>query len=113
MFRVLKRIIWNARPRPNGDNIDRLNYSVTSNILVLLIILISIKQYVGEPIQCWIPAETIPSWELYIERYCYIQNTYFVNETNLIMPSNEQKKRLELRYYQWVSVYGTKSKFRF
>lgn len=37
--------------------IDRCNYLVTNSILFLCAITVAAKQYVGEPLQCWVPAE--------------------------------------------------------
>jgi hypothetical protein len=63
-------------------------------------ILIMAKQYVGDPLQCWIPAEYTGAWERYIENYCFVENTYYINGT---MPDDKTVRRNnELRYYQWI-----------
>jgi hypothetical protein len=61
--------------------------------------LIMAKQYVGAPLQCWVPAEYKDQWEAYIESYCFIENTYYVNGS---IPEKDVRRQNELRYYQWV-----------
>uniref|UniRef100_A0AC35FIF1 Innexin n=1 Tax=Panagrolaimus sp. PS1159 TaxID=55785 RepID=A0AC35FIF1_9BILA len=94
-----------CRPKYDDDRYDRYNYAFTTNILTIALILICLKQTVGTPIHCWIPAEFDSSWEGYIERYCFIENTYYVNATDTIMPPLVKGANYELRYYQWVSVF--------
>jgi len=68
-------------------------------LLGFFAVLIMAKQYVGEPLQCWIPAEYKGEWEKYIESYCFVENTYYVNGS---IPAKEVRQQNELRYYQWV-----------
>ncbi|KAI6175585.1 Innexin family-containing protein [Aphelenchoides bicaudatus] len=84
----------------DDDSIDRTIYATTVYILGFFAILIIAKQYVGDPLQCWVPAEYIAAWESYIEKYCFVENTYYVNKT--IPTSHAERKQYELRYYQWI-----------
>ena len=43
--------------RYDDDWIDRLNHLYTTIIFIIFTIIVSTKQYVGEPIHCWCPAE--------------------------------------------------------
>jgi hypothetical protein len=43
--------------RYDDDWIDRLNHLYTTIIFIIFTIVVSTKQYVGEPIHCWCPAE--------------------------------------------------------
>lgn len=70
MLPAVDRIVKNIKPKYDDDCIDRLNYAYTSGFFVILILVIGAKQYVGEPLQCWMNAEFKGSWEKYIENYC-------------------------------------------
>jgi hypothetical protein len=84
------------------DSIDRLNYHYTVYLLLAFAITLSAKQYVGEPIQCWVPAEFTGGWEQYTENYCFIENTYFLRFDENIPDDHETRNNREIAYYQWV-----------
>ncbi|KAI6178325.1 Innexin [Aphelenchoides besseyi] len=92
------------KPQSFDDPIDRLNYFMTSTLLTFFALMVSAKQYVGAPIQCWMPMEFKGGWEQYAEDYCFIQNTYYVEPENEIPTKIEDRDEKQFGYYQWVPV---------
>lgn len=56
-MQALNRVIDSVRPKRDDDAVDRANYIWTPLIMGFLAMTIAAKQYVGEPLQCWIPAQ--------------------------------------------------------
>uniref|UniRef100_A0A914WC36 Innexin n=1 Tax=Plectus sambesii TaxID=2011161 RepID=A0A914WC36_9BILA len=90
------------KSRYEEDSVDRLNYRITGLILVAAALTITAKSYVGEPIQCWVPAHFEDAWEQYVENYCFVENTYWVKMENELPNSVAEREQLQLSYYQWV-----------
>lgn len=57
---------------------------------------IGAKQLVGDPLQCWVPAQFIGPWEEYSENYCYVKNTYFISVRDKVPDSLEERENREL-----------------
>ncbi|CAD5208966.1 unnamed protein product [Bursaphelenchus xylophilus] len=96
----LRSLISKVKKEHDDDSVDRCIYATTVYILGFFAVLIMARQYVGEPLQCWVPAEYTGAWEQYIENYCFVENTYFVNRT--IPDDKLSRRKLELKYYQWI-----------
>jgi hypothetical protein len=47
------------------DFVDRLSYYYTTTLLIFGAILISFKNFIGQPLDCWVPAEYRGSWKDY------------------------------------------------
>uniref|UniRef100_A0A1I8ELH1 Innexin n=1 Tax=Wuchereria bancrofti TaxID=6293 RepID=A0A1I8ELH1_WUCBA len=91
-----------TKPRYEEDSVDRLNYHVTTLILLIAAFTIIAKEYGGDPIQCWLPAELASqkSWEQYAEDYCFVENTYYIPlEQNMPQSEKHRDERL-ITYYQ-------------
>ncbi|CDW55967.1 Innexin domain containing protein [Trichuris trichiura] len=99
---VIGSFVRTLKARPDDDGIDRLSYYYTCLILLILSVTISAKQYVGQPIQCWVPAQFTGAWEQYAENYCFVQNTYWLAISDNIPDEPENRKELQIGYYQWV-----------
>ena len=95
-----------AKLRSDDDFADRLSYRYTSAIFILFAIVVSTKQYVGEPISCWVPAHFTGNHEEYANNYCWIRNTYSLPYEEYIPRENEPEKRARglVPYYQWIPI---------
>jgi hypothetical protein len=92
------------KPQTFDDPVDRLNYFITSTLLTFFALMVSAKQYVGAPIQCWMPMEFKGGWEQYAEDYCFIQNTYYVAPDEEIPTEHTERDQRQFGYYQWVPI---------
>ena len=90
------------RTRNDDDFIDRLSHRYTTAILVMFAIVVSTRQYVGEPIHCWVDAHFTGNHQKYANYICWVQNTYYVPFEADIPKAGEDVKRIP--YYQWVPL---------
>jgi innexin len=95
--------IVSSRLRFDDDFSDRLNYQFTVVLLFMFIGLLGIRQYVGKPIQCWIPQEFTRGWEEYTENYCWVSNTYFAPIKHSLPPKPDRDASM-IGYYQWAPI---------
>ena len=88
--------------RNDDDFSDRLNYRYTSLIMVVFAMVVSTKQFVGDPINCWVPAHFTDNHEDYANNYCWVKSTYYLPFEEYI--PKEHEDRFVIPYYQWVPV---------
>lgn len=109
MFSILETILSSVRQHrfsTFGDSVDRLNHQYTVLLLLLLALAVCAKQYVGEPIQCWLPQEYRDTWEQYVETFCFVESTYFIPLDERVIEHirfSDMNYR-KIGYYQWVPI---------
>lgn len=63
--------------RRDDDFVDRLHYFFTTNTLVALSILVSFKQFGGQPVECVVPDEFPHSWEQVSQKPNFCSEIFF------------------------------------
>ncbi|XP_067933116.1 innexin unc-9-like [Watersipora subatra] len=87
--------------RWDDDFCDRLNHRFSCLILITMTVIVSYKQYVGEPIVCWCDGTWTGPMVDYAHQICWISNTYYLAPELAPLKSNEPREAI-LVYYQWV-----------
>ncbi|CAF0927638.1 unnamed protein product [Adineta ricciae] len=88
--------------RDDDSYIDRLSHRYTTTLCVVFAILVTTKQYAGDPIDCWVPAQFKPSYEAYTDSYCWIANTYYIPIDQELPDDEPGRRNKDILYYQWV-----------
>jgi hypothetical protein len=88
--------------RYDDDGVDRLHHRYTSVLLVVFAVLVTMQQYVGKPITCWVPAEFTSSHTKFTNNLCWANNTYWRAFEEEIPKVHEGHLRREIIYYQWM-----------
>lgn len=90
---------------PNDDDwVDRISHLYTVVILAIFALFVTTSQFVGDPIQCWCPAEFSSSFIAYTKHYCWISNTYYIPIFDVIPTNIVVRREEELTYYQWIPI---------
>lgn len=92
------------RGNDDDDWVDRLNHLYTVLLLCVFAVFTGGGQYVGDPIQCWCPAQFTSSYVSYTKSYCWIKNTYYIPMQNAIPSDHMDRETEELAYYQWIPI---------
>ena len=88
--------------RNDDDFVDRLSHRYTTAVLLIFSVVVVSKQYVGDPINCWVPAHFTSNHEEYANNICWISNTYYLPFEEDIPKPHEPRKHIP--YYQWVPI---------
>ncbi|XP_022235543.1 innexin shaking-B-like [Limulus polyphemus] len=114
VIRSLKSLLKTSRIQIDND-VFRLHYAVTVTVLLAFTIVVSMKQFVGDPIDC-IKSEEVP--QSIINTYCWIHATFSLPSAydKIVgkeipypgvdagyLPSDLSSQELKYhKYYQWV-----------
>ena len=100
---IVHHLVKRAKPAHDDSWADRLHYVFAPSVLLFLATLHGLRQYFGETIQCFPPAEMARGdWMKYVEGLCFVENTYFVASNEQIPRSGLEREQREIHYYQWV-----------
>jgi len=88
--------------RNDDDFTDRLTRRHSVCLLILFSLIITTKQYVGEPMFCWCPAHFTDSHKHYANTICWVKNTYLVPFEEELPKVTEPRHMIS--YYQWVPM---------
>ncbi|CAF0741763.1 unnamed protein product [Adineta steineri] len=86
----------------DDDFYDRLSRRYSVILLIIFTVLVSTKQYVGEPIACFCPAHFTGTHVEYTNNVCWISNTYFVSFDRLLPKHPDPKTEQFIYFYQYV-----------
>ncbi|RUS70674.1 hypothetical protein EGW08_021564, partial [Elysia chlorotica] len=89
--------------RVNDEDLcSQINYVWTATIVAVIGLLVTMVQYVGEPIQCLCPAQLTEAQCNYTKALCWVKHNYFVHEENPIALKEEDRYELTIAYYPWI-----------
>jgi hypothetical protein len=88
--------------RDDDSYIDRLSHRYTVAMCVVFALIVSTKQYAGDPIDCWVPAQFKASYEKYADSYCWIAGSWYTPMDKELPLSERERRSNRIRYYQWV-----------
>lgn len=86
MDRLLRLLVsvkesrWGEHGGGTDDDglVERLSRRYTSTLLAAFAMMVTTKQFVGEPISCWCPTYFTDGQKQYTNNVCWISNTFYV-----------------------------------
>lgn len=93
-----------SKSRYDCDFADRLCYPYTTILFTVLAVVVSTKQFVGEPIQCWVPGHFTGNHEDYANDYCWLGNTYYLPADSGVPKEDEVGHQPKVSYYHWIQL---------
>ncbi|GFN99817.1 innexin [Plakobranchus ocellatus] len=89
----------------DDDAVARLNHWAAYSIVMILALAAGTKQYVGEPVSCWAPAQFYEKWyKRYVNNYCWVHPLYKVPFTESIPVQEKERWETLTGFYRWVVV---------
>lgn len=90
----------NVRRSNDDDFADRLSSRYTVVILIVFAILVSMNQYVRNPITCWAPVHFTKAHISFTTNYCWVKNTYYLPWESEVPRQTDYRQMVP--YYQWI-----------
>nr|AFC34067.1 INX8 [Hirudo verbana] len=91
------------RYKNNDDVIDRLSSKYTVISLIVFAVLVSLNQYVRNPITCWAPKQFHGSHTKFTNNYCWVTGTYYLPWREEVLKDQARNKlHHSVSYYQWI-----------
>ncbi|CAG2224443.1 inx [Mytilus edulis] len=100
----LARKLAGIKDLTDDSRIHQLNRSGCLIFFIAVAIAVSTKLYVGNPIQCWCPAQFTKYQRAYIDSYCWVRNTYVIDFNSTIPNDKYLRHETEIPYYQWTPI---------
>ncbi|XP_067930337.1 innexin unc-9-like [Watersipora subatra] len=89
--------------RWDEDLTSKLNSRYSVILITMIMLMISTKQYVGDPIACMAPSEFTFSMVEYTNHLCWVSNTYYVSMEERPPMAHEKREHI-ITYYQWIPL---------
>lgn len=95
-----------ARKKVHDDDaVDQLNHWATVGFLTAMAVGTGAKQFVGNPIKCWLPAQYKKGmYQKYSDNYCWISHMYYVPFSDYIPFEEDDRWDVDISFYRWVTV---------
>lgn len=86
----------------DDDFVDRLSNRYTVGLIVVFAVIVSMTQWIGNPITCWCPKHFTGSHCKFTNSYCWVRNTYYLPYGDEIPRVDEEEDKAYIIYYQWM-----------
>ncbi|CAF1171194.1 unnamed protein product [Didymodactylos carnosus] len=90
----------------DDDSIDRLNRLYTVVLLTSFAALTMSDHYVGNKINCWIPADLSDSQANYAHDICWIddKSIYYLSDNDSLLLDPTHSRAYKITYYPWIPL---------
>jgi hypothetical protein len=101
---VIFDVITGSASGNDGDFNDRLNHRYTAVVFAFCAVFAMSTQLIGNPIDCWVPAENHPAWQMYANQICFVNKTYFIDPDHHVAIARRDGDQVFVDFYQWYPV---------
>lgn len=105
MFDIFRALVDFKQLKFNHDDDlpDRISRQYSTIMLLVMAMIVSARQYLGQAIHCWCPEMCAENHETYANVMCWVDDTYYVPFLDR-MPQADDRKDRKITYYQWVPI---------